>query len=824
MSQNVIQIIITGKDLSGEALKKTNASLDRMGVNLQKIGKAGMMVGGAITIPMVAAAKSAANLEEGVRRIIGAQERTTAEYDALYKRLTEHVQQLSIRTGQSAVDIAASLRFVVGMGVEPTDKAFYELSQTIVDFAKVADIDVQTSIGALAETMQQFNLPMSEANAVAGMFAATARMMDEPLVNIIEAMRGAGGAAAAMGVDMETTTAMVLALMHAGQPAGRAGMAIKQLFVALVGAGDASSESGKELKRLGIEIFDSSGKARDFLIVLDELRAAMAGMTDQERSSTLQKIAGARAFARLGDLVRTSGKEMLDWRDGMSDADAMEKALNWRMGATNEQFRRMTRQLQGAQQAIGGALLGDTRSFTVLIGAAADKVHEFADAHENLTRVIAGAGGFIGVASMLTFSIGTLVRLFAYARIGILAFNATLVRIPGPVGIIAGAIMILAPLIYELTKGVRGLGAEADVLGKKKIDLGVKLPDESALKELAERDKQLRASMVGGATSFEQILANWQKGVRDAELATIPLSKQLKDVLDAMKAVNEVQILSEGEAELWHTALTESPKLAEYIDHLAATLPLPPFASPLAMQNLEHAVELIQRIPTGGFWNVAPRFSPEALETMATSVKTQLEHNLELMDIEIPMPDLIIMSDQELGRIKKFTSVLEGSFNSAFQRILVKGNKWRDSILAMVNSLVSGMIAELARLAAVRMASAFFPFLGGLFNFFSGLGGGGFEAGPAVAQYGGTIPGFYGGRDNVPILASSGENILDRALNKRLASFLDRAEQGGGIGPVHISYNSMLSTATEGDRITHARAVRRDLDRSISGRVARGGW
>ncbi|MDE6849585.1 MAG: phage tail tape measure protein [Ruminococcus sp.] len=76
----------------------------------------------------------------------------------------------------------------------------------------------------------------------------------------------------------------------------------------------------KALESLGVSAYDSSGKARDFNTVVDELNGALSSLTDEERASLEDTIFGIQGKAAFDKMIASSGDTVRKFYDGIADA------------------------------------------------------------------------------------------------------------------------------------------------------------------------------------------------------------------------------------------------------------------------------------------------------------------------------------------------------------------------------------------------------------------------------------------------------------------------------------------------------------------------
>ncbi len=107
------------------------------------------------------------------------------------------------------------------------------------------------------------------------------------------------------------------------------------------------------INELGIDFFDSSGKARDLIVVVNELRAATANYTDEQKSNIANTIAGTRAQAGLLAILNASEDDYKDLTEAIYNAD----------GAAQQMADTMLDNLEGSIIKLQSALDGVKISF-----------------------------------------------------------------------------------------------------------------------------------------------------------------------------------------------------------------------------------------------------------------------------------------------------------------------------------------------------------------------------------------------------------------------------------------------------------------------------
>lgn len=450
-----------------QGLRVLQAQLGLTDAQMKNVRKTSIDLGNDIKLPGVSAldASTAINLLAKQFATLGA-----GAVDAA-TAASRGVLQLEIATKASADEAArlvGSSVNVFGIAATEATKVADQISQAIAKSAGVSVTDFSQAFTQAATVFSQFVTP-------------------------------AEGATESL-IDFNTAIA---ALAKGGLIGSDAGTSLRSFFVQ---ANKGTDESNAALLQLtqragesGTAFFDLSGKARPFTTTLDILRKGLVGLTDEQRTNTLQTIFGSDAIRAASILTGQSTEEYQKLRDSIA---ASEGAATRFADAQSGGLRRAFDAIISSVQTLQIQLFDLADRF---LGPIALK---FADFFGNL---ISGSGGFevlrkglIGVAAGLA--------AVAAARVGVevlglLAKVLPLLLTPfGALALVAAAVGAAFAITQKDTEGLKDnlLGALDAIrkfgttLAQKVVPPLLRLKDLAltAVKPLIERVRELGQTVV----------------------------------------------------------------------------------------------------------------------------------------------------------------------------------------------------------------------------------------------------------------------------------------------------------------------------------------
>lgn len=263
-------------------------------------------------------------------------------------KLTNKAKEMGATTKFTAKESAEAFNYMAMAGWKTED--MLNGIEGIFSLAAASGEDLATTSDIVTDALTAFNMKAEDAGRFSDVLAAAASNANTTVSGMGETFKYAGSMAGALGYSIEDVALMTGLMANTGIKATMAGTALNSIFTRLStntnGAADAMSD-------LGIEFFTSEGNARDLSDVMEELRAATANMTAEQKSQLANTIAGTQAQKGLLAILNASEEDYNKLADAINNAD----------GAAAQMSETMLDNLQGSITLLQSAVDGVKISF-----------------------------------------------------------------------------------------------------------------------------------------------------------------------------------------------------------------------------------------------------------------------------------------------------------------------------------------------------------------------------------------------------------------------------------------------------------------------------
>lgn len=485
----------TGQDMDrsadqmGNAVRRAalqvNEAAIRISDSVAKIGRdvqnAGLKLTAGLTLPLGllahTAKDTASDFEAGMNRVHAAMVGASPED---LERLKQAALTLGPACGKSAIEAAESIESLAKNGLDTASILSGGLAASL-KLGVVGQTDLGTAADATTDILQQFHLSTGQLPAVVDKVSGALDASKLSFDGYKDAIGQVGGIAGGLGYsfdDMNTALAAVIPLMTGGSDAGTS---FKTFLLSLV---PQSKDAADVIKQLGIEFFDSTGKAKSLSEVAEVLNTRLAGLNDRSRQQALTKMFGTDGMRVALALMQAGAKGIADVQAQVDKASADQKmavlldgeaAATQRVASAWERLKinigeaGIIQAYTGVKEALAGVL--------GLLGSAPPWFYKTAVAVGALTAatgplVLAGLGIAKVMLPLLLLRLGPVALGFAalinpvgvvVRLLGMLALQAgaatllgrlgtMLLTIAGPIGLFATALALLIPRIQAMSQ------------------------------------------------------------------------------------------------------------------------------------------------------------------------------------------------------------------------------------------------------------------------------------------------------------------------------------------------------------------------------------
>lgn len=412
-ASGMISKIDSGMDKIVAKTKLADKKLEGFGKGMQKfsgqMGKMGSTMTKAFTAPIVgigtASVKTVADFDATMSKVKVLSGATGDEFDAL----RDKARQLGKDTPHSATEAAEGMAILAAAGLETNQ--ILGSTEHMLNLMSAGDVGSDLAAKVLTTSYAQFDLEgtAKDAERVADAFTVGAKSATTDVGELQEAFKMGGTALAGMNMDVEESMAMFDMMAKGSLVGSQAGTTVTAL------SRDIKANSDK-FKEYGINVYDSTGKARKMGEVLGDLERKMRGMTDAQKDSIKKTLFSGQAIRGL-DIFLGQGADKYK---------EFEKTIREANGTTKTDAEEMADNLKGALDQLKSGFqdffieIGDILKDDVILIADAVKgmVGKFAELDDgtkkhivNTALKVAAIGPAFKIFSKITSPIGKVIEL-----------------------------------------------------------------------------------------------------------------------------------------------------------------------------------------------------------------------------------------------------------------------------------------------------------------------------------------------------------------------------------------------------------------------------
>jgi len=478
------------KDFSRDALKSAKDHRE----SWDKVGKGMVLTGAAIGAAVGFAVKSYADFDAQMSQVRAVSNASAGDM----AKLTQAARDAGAGTKFSATEAATATTELAKVGISTSEILGGALTGSL-SLAAAGNLDLAQAAEISGQTMKIFGLHGKDVTTIADALANGANKSAADVQTLSSALQQGGLVAAQTGLTMENTVGVLSLFADNALQGSDAGTSLKTMLMRLTPQTDAAAAA---MEQIGLNAYDTQGNFVGIEAVAGQLQKGLAGLTQEQRNSTLQTIFGSDAV-RAASILYKSGA------DGVREYDlaVRESGSAARVAAINQDnLRGDVEKLTGALQdlAIGAGenANGPLRSFVHSLTSMVDAVGDFPKPVQ--TAVFWTAA--LGSAALITG--GSLLVLVPK----IAATRAAMVEL----GISGGV----------ATKAMKGLGAAAAVLAVAVV--ADQLMDVAAKASVAQPKVEDLAKSLGSLASGARdagdfgtlFTKGWGPFAREADTAT----------------------------------------------------------------------------------------------------------------------------------------------------------------------------------------------------------------------------------------------------------------------------------------------------------------
>lgn len=435
----------------GDRLNQLGGSLQSAGLQLT-----------AMAAPIAAIGAAGVHVASGFQDVVN----QLQTFGGLAGDELESVRQLALQLGAdtmfSASDAANAMLELVKAG-QSVEQAMSS-ANGVLEMAAVGGMGMAEAAGIMSSALAIFGLEAEDAAMVSDTLARGASASRADVRSLGQALSNVGGVARLFGMNINQTTAALSVFENAGIQGAEAGTQLRSMLLNLMRTTPDVTQAWDDL---GVSIYDMQGNMRDFDAIIDDLGAALGGLTDQEANEYLVSLGGSYGIVGLQALIAAGGIDTMQ-----AAMEGSPSAASLAAGAMNT-FSGRIEALKGSVETL--LITAMTPFMENVLTPMVDRINDVVDAMGNwvqanpelMGQILMMAGGFTLLGPAITIA-GTALKVLAVP----LGLVSTLFGIlVSPVGLVVAGFTAIMALGGELEgwfsnlKGVLGPAAETGLFG-----------------------------------------------------------------------------------------------------------------------------------------------------------------------------------------------------------------------------------------------------------------------------------------------------------------------------------------------------------------------
>lgn len=380
------------KNIDGQ-LKKTSSASEKFNKRMKSMGHlaAGFFAVNQAVSGLTSAIKTVANFEEQIVKL-GVVSKASAEDLA---KMEEEAKRLGESTQYSASEVAEAMNFLAMAGFDANE--VLKSTESVLNLATVGMVDLGRASDIASDTLSAFGLEADEMGRVTDVMTATITSSNTTVEMLGDSFAKVAPVATAMGLSIEETAAALGVMADSGIKGALAGTQLKIALNRIA----TDKNAAKVFDNLGVSAYDTEGKFKGLIGVLEQLKPKLASLSQEQRNIAIKEIFGSEAIASanvlLGNLDQLKNK-LETIRDSEGEAARAAKEM---MDTLNGQWKSLQSAFEGLILKVGDELLevlkNTTKELTEFTRSLDDeKVKKFGKSLSNMVEGAKSAAGAIG--------------------------------------------------------------------------------------------------------------------------------------------------------------------------------------------------------------------------------------------------------------------------------------------------------------------------------------------------------------------------------------------------------------------------------------------
>jgi len=311
--------------------------------------------GAAATAFVASSVKEGAAFDKAMSQVAATMGRTT---DSMTE-MSAFARKMGQTTAFSATEAAEALNYMALAGYD--DQKSMAMLPKVLDLAAAGSMGLAQASDMVTDASSALGLSMEQTETLVDQMAKTSSKSNTSVAQLGEAILSVGGTAKIMHGGTTELNAALGILADNGIKGSEGGRALRNV---LLGLSAPTDKAAKQLKKLGVEVFDSTGNMRELPNILQDMNEAMDGMTDEQKTNILSDIFNKNDMKSINALLGTTTDRWAELVGEIVDSkDAAKQMAETQLDNLPGDITKFKSALSEAKITISEALMPTLREF-----------------------------------------------------------------------------------------------------------------------------------------------------------------------------------------------------------------------------------------------------------------------------------------------------------------------------------------------------------------------------------------------------------------------------------------------------------------------------
>lgn len=220
-----------------------------------------------------------------------------------FKLLEKAAKEAGATTQFSATESAEALNYLALAGYDA--EGAVKMLPKVLNLAAAGGMDLASASDMVTDSMSALGIETKDADKFIDQMAKTSQKSNTSVAQLGEAILTVGGTAKVLKGGTAELNAQLGILADNGIKSAEGGTALRNIILSLSSPTD---QAAKLMKKLGLEVFDASGKMRGTNDIFNDLNRILGTMTEQKRTQVLSELFNKVDLKSANALLANSGK------------------------------------------------------------------------------------------------------------------------------------------------------------------------------------------------------------------------------------------------------------------------------------------------------------------------------------------------------------------------------------------------------------------------------------------------------------------------------------------------------------------------------------